>query len=450
MIRGPLRITSQLCVVALIALPALADEAGMQSVSQRLQETGLAIRGAVERGELPAEDARALWEEKRDFIFAEALDAGEVTELVADHLRQEVNKHESRERRQESVWHEIRELGSMVKSATDAGDISDVEAREMWESERDAIFDDALASGQLSRGEAATMRQQLSHAELDHHLTAAGESIKAQLASGALTEREAWERWYETKDALIAEAVASGDISRHKADEFHHNMRKAELAHRLDEARSEIQAAYAAGNISRMDAKVELRVRKQEIVDETVLRGELLLREANEVVIQREKEGLGWMLKQAVENGAMTEEEAKAEWAEYADRWQELHAAGQEAGLEQGAGFEQGALSAQRETSPALDEWARYTRTFISRHNLDGQRERAAWRFYEATRNRATPALQRLERPIDADENPERAAARSASVEREMDRLFEQLKQRLDSLVDQSAVEQSMQSADRD
>src|SRR4030095_14386586 len=95
-------------------------------------------------------------------------------------------------------------------------------------------------------------------------------------------------------------------------------------------------------------------------------------------------------------------------------------------------------------SKPALDEWAKYTESFIKRYDLDSDQRQKAEEFVKAKQTERDPYLQRKSTDIDritrqaleATTDDEKRAAKEASdkFNRPVDRMFQQLKGKLESL----------------
>lgn len=84
-----------------------------------------------------------------------------------------------------------------------------------------------------------------------------------------------------------------------------------------------------------------------------------------------------------------------------------------------------GAGRARRPAEPD-DAWARFVRRFVQRYALDDEQQQRAWQFYREAKQREASVLERVRQPAPA--------SRDARTVRQIERVFEQLRQRLERL----------------
>ena len=410
-------------VLAIIgAGDAFADQAGYERLGRQLAEAGIAIKQATQQGKISPEQAAADWRERREALFAAALEAGEITADEAVVMRAEVRKAEQHEQNKATVWQQIGALGQEVQSAVASGEMTEEEARPHWQTRKEEIFSTALESGEISKGEAGEMLHQRSRAELNYRLGATGQKLMAAVANGEMTGEESWQAWLEAKNQLIADAVASGDISRFEAETVHHEMFKIELGQHLKLAGEGIKAAVAKGDMTEEEGQTAWQTAKNDMISSAVESGDLSLAEADEFLDFIEKAEVGERLKAAVANGEMSEEDAWAEWERLSQEW-----AADAANTE--------GYAAKAKQSEPDDPWARYTRAFIAKHDLNEQQQERAWQSYKELRQRAAKVVRRLDKPSAGAQPDEKQKAAQAAIAHELDRMFEQLKSCLDSLL---------------
>lgn len=417
-----------------LALPvaAPAQSPALEFVGRQLEETGQQIEMALEAGQLSEDEAWAEWYAARDEIIDGAVARGEIDVAAAGDLRRAVGRSELKA--------QLELAGNRIKAAHENGEMTADEAWAAWHETQQQLVGAAVEAGTITADEAPAWDGSASERSgLDRRLEEAGNAIKQAALRGEITGEEAWEEWYESKDALIAEAIENGELTPPQAEAYHRELHKAELSERLNTAGAQIRAQYAAGDLTEDEAWSTWQVRKEELIDTALEVGEIDAGTADEFRREIEKIEYGQQLKTAVVRGELTEQEAKDAWEAYiAGR------PGQPAPPASAPDVERddnGAPVERVEERPRAaddgerpdDEWARYTREFIARFRLDDSQERQAWRQYRAARERADLLLQRLGPSVEGADG-RRVEDVQARIEHSNDRLFERLKAQLDRL----------------
>ena len=157
------------CVLltALCLMPvgaARAQNPDYEAVSARLE-------AAVQAGELTADQAGAMMGELARASFAERMGA----------------HHEDGP---ESVGARLKEAGERIKTAAEAGKLTEKEAWAKWREIKERIIKGAVATGEISGEEAGAIWREVEKAET-------GERLKAAVAKGEMTEKQARAKWAE-------------------------------------------------------------------------------------------------------------------------------------------------------------------------------------------------------------------------------------------------------------
>lgn len=111
----------------------------------------------------------------------------------------------------------------------------------------------AVSEGELSLKQAVVMMDALKNVAknddngVEDQLKAVGERIKAAVKAGKFSEKEAWAKWHEIKERIIKGAVDAGKMSREKAGALWREIEKAEIGERL-------KAAVAKGEMTEKEA----------------------------------------------------------------------------------------------------------------------------------------------------------------------------------------------------
>ena len=158
----------------------------------------------------------------------------------------------------EAVGKRLEAAGVRIKAAVANGEMTGDEAWAEWYAVKDEIITGAVEAGEISEGEAAAYRQEIHKGELGERLKAAGGRIKAAVASGEMTEEQAWAEWQAAKEELITEAVDAGEVSEEDAAAFRHEIHKGELGERLKAAGGRIKTAVASGEMTEEEAEARL------------------------------------------------------------------------------------------------------------------------------------------------------------------------------------------------
>jgi polyhydroxyalkanoate synthesis regulator phasin len=155
----------------------------------------------------------------------------------------------------------------------------------------------------------------------DRRLEAAGRRLKAAVANGEMTEKEAWDEWYETREQIIAEAIEAGELPEEKAAGYRKEIHKAELNERFSSAGGKLKAAVENGEMSREEAWAEWNTVRKQLVDEAVEAGEITeetaaayLTEINRDALGARLSNAGQRIKSAAGRGELTEDQAWSEW----------------------------------------------------------------------------------------------------------------------------------------
>lgn len=224
----------------------------------------------------------------------------------------------------EQLGGQLKEAGARIKAAAQRGEMSEAEAWNKWYTTKEALITEAVEGGQITDGDAAVFRREIRKAELHDRLGTAGGRIEEAAARGELSDDEAWAEWYATKEQLISEAVELGEITKEDAAEFQRGLHQAELKERIGAAGERIKAAVVSGEMTEDEGWDAWAAAREELIAEATEAGEISAEDADEFRRGYERWAIGRRLKTAVARGEMTEEEAWAAWAEYNNETDEI------------------------------------------------------------------------------------------------------------------------------
>jgi polyhydroxyalkanoate synthesis regulator phasin len=188
----------------------------------------------------------------------------------------------------EKLGGRLKEAGGRIRAAAERGEISEDEAWAEWYATRDELIDTAVEAGEISAEDARSFRDKTHQAELKERIGAAGDQIKAAVVVGEKTEDEGWAAWAEARDELIAEAEEAGEISAETADEFRQGYERWTVGQRL-------KAAVASGAMTEEEAWAAWAEYNgepgqiEEKLAEMVKRGEITAEEAEAKLLAIEK-----------------------------------------------------------------------------------------------------------------------------------------------------------------
>lgn len=408
-----------------------------EALGRQLDAAGAKIRGAAESGFMTGDEAWQAWFDAKEQIIADAISRGDISQAGAEMIHREIRKAELGER--------LGEAGAEIKRAYENGAMNGEEAKAAWDSAKHDLIDDAVATGTLTDAEALQYHNEIRKAEFGDELKTAGVKIKEAYNNGDLTGAEAKRVWAETKQAMIEEAVASGVISQDDIDRFDDQFRKRELGEQLEAAGNKIEQAAINGEMTEDEAWDAWYETKNRLIDDAYDQGIINEQEVEWFHREIEYIEYGDQLKSAVARGEMSEEEAWAAWEVYradADRSAAENSAAHDRDESAGSRAAIGdvADATRRDSKGRIetvdDEWARFVRKFIERYQLNDEQQKRAWRAYRESRKRLSERLRRL----DLDESDDEAALAALAkrereqLDRDYNRLFERLKSRLDKL----------------
>ena len=225
----------------------------------------------------------------------------------------------------EAVGRMLGQTGEQIRTAVESGQMAEADAWDEWYSLRDDILQDALDTGTLTEDQVNLMRREVGKAEVPQRLDYEGRQLKQAVANGDISEDEAWAAWEERRQQILQDAVDTGAMSAEDAanygDNKDNNREKRGIDRRLEEAGDMIKEAMESGEITKEEAWAEWYQAKEELIDEAVDAGEMTLEEAHEYHDAIHKLELSEKLKIAGQEiredyaaGALTEDQAWDEW----------------------------------------------------------------------------------------------------------------------------------------
>lgn len=330
--------------------------------------------------------------------------------------------------------------GMELKAAVANGEMTESEAWAAWHATRREIISAAAEAGTIAADKAAEWLQDINKEQLGGRLKQAGARIKAAAERGEISGEEAWAEWYATKERLISDAVALNEITAADAAQLEGEMYRAELKERIEASGKQIRAAVIEGEMTADDGWAAWRASREGLIAEAVELGEVSAADADRFRRGYERWEVGQRLKTAVARGEMTEEEARAAWAEYNAEFEHAKPGSKTEQKDDRALAEEPAAEekdVQARGAMPDDVWARYVRAFIARYQLDERQQNQAWRFYREARQRSERRAERLARRGDDESEPqetERLNEARKRLERDRERLFERLKGQLETL----------------
>jgi polyhydroxyalkanoate synthesis regulator phasin len=179
--------------------------------------------------------------------------------------------------------------GAALKAAVASGQMSEPEAWAAWHARRLEIVQAAVAEGTLDAEKGQAWQREIQKERLGGQLKAAGERVKAAAQRGEISGDEAWEQWYAARDKLIDGAVAEGRISADDAVAVRQDVYKAELSERLEGEGARIKWAAMRGELTEAQAWMEWYSAKERLINEAVALGEITEGDAEEFRVEIRK-----------------------------------------------------------------------------------------------------------------------------------------------------------------
>jgi Ca2+-binding EF-hand superfamily protein len=180
------------------------------AVGAQLKAAGEKIRAASEAGKFTsAEEALAKWHEVKVRIIKEAVAAGEISKEEADMLRREIEKAEAAELAKAAAGvKDVQAVGARLGAAGEKFRATVEEAFAKWHETKERIINDAVARGEISREEAGMLRREIEKAE-------AAELAKAATGTPAterVTAKQILSNLDKNGDGKISKGEASKDL----------------------------------------------------------------------------------------------------------------------------------------------------------------------------------------------------------------------------------------------
>ncbi len=406
-------------------------------LGERLGAAGKEIREAIVKGEITKDEGWTQWYTAKEKLITAAVANGEVSEQDAAVFRKDIHKAE--------LGIRLREAGGKIRAAIGGGEMTEDEGWAEWHVVKEKLITTAVDGGEVSEADAAVFRRGIERAE-------AGQKLKRAVAKSEMTEEEAWAKWDEINDEADKEKP-EGDTKG----------RLESLGKKLWSAGQLIKGAVAKHELTDEAAAAKWNETKERIIKEAVKAGKITKEEAGIMRREVEKAEAAEKLRAAVAKGEMTEKEALAKWAEIkkkADtedrRKRAIKKMQQEnerarPGAEAKAGQapastpKQKAAAVARSTNEAvakraakLHPWEKYVREFNLQHMLTKPQRAAAMSILKDVRKRAIQIEQtNAKKVVEANKIKDEAArkARLKALNKPIDRLFDELKKRLEGLL---------------
>ncbi len=290
----------------------------------------------------------------------------------------------------EAVGRQLGEAGQALESAVLRGEMSEADAWARWYEVKEEILADAISSGAITDAELATLRRDLGKAELREKLETAGSEIKAAYNAGDMTEQEARDAWQAARDQQIADAVEDGTISADDAAAFQQDGGRSELEKRLDAAGEEIRLAAAAGELSEDEAWGAWYEARDTLLADAVETGEISEAEAETWLAEIHKAELNEKLKAAGERARVAAVNGDLTEEEAWASWHEDRDALIGDALAAGEISED--MADAYHSKLERMEVGQRLKSAVARDDLTSEEAAARWAEYEEQTGRTTPA----------------------------------------------------------